>query len=79
MLTCQTDNQEKLQSAFAAAFKRMSVIGHDINQMIDCSEVIPEPKPGSGKPATLPAGKTMNDIEQAVSDSSSNCGMAAYL
>lgn len=59
------NNQGKLQSAFAAAFKRMSVIGHDINKMIDCSEVIPEPKPPVGKPATLPAGKTMNDIEQA--------------
>lgn len=66
-LTSFADNQAKLQSAFKAAFLKMSVLGHDINDMIDCSEVIPEPPTTPVAAAHLPAGATMNDIEQAVS------------
>ena len=39
------NNQAKLQSAFKAAFKKLAVLGHNINNMIDCSEVIPIPPP----------------------------------
>lgn len=69
------DNQAKLQSAFKAAFKKMAVLGHNINDLIDCSEVIPVPKNVAVKPAHLPAGNTLNDIEQAVSflESLSTC------
>ncbi|KIJ56821.1 class II peroxidase [Sphaerobolus stellatus SS14] len=59
------NNQSKLQTAFRAAMAKLAVVGHNRADLIDCSEVIPIPKPASGKPATLPAGKTMNDIEQA--------------
>jgi cytochrome c peroxidase len=45
---------------------KMAVIGQNTKTMIDCSDVIPVPKPVIGKPH-LPAGKTMKDIEQAVS------------
>jgi hypothetical protein len=45
---------------------KMAVIGQNTKTMIDCSDVIPVPKPLVGKPH-LPAGKTMKDIEQAVS------------
>lgn len=38
-----------------------------MNAMIDCSDVVPAPKPANFGPPTLPAGKTHNDIEQAVS------------
>lgn len=62
-----TDNQAKIQSAFKAAFKKMSVLGHDINRMIDCSEVIPIPNNTPVKPAHLPAGNTLKDVQQAVS------------
>ena len=59
-----TDNQAKLQSAFKAAFLKMTVLGHDINQLIDCSDVVPTP-PAPASTAHLPAGLTHNDIEQA--------------
>jgi hypothetical protein len=45
---------------------KMAVIGQNTKTMTDCSDVIPVPKPLVGKPH-LPAGKTMKDIEQAVS------------
>ena len=44
------------------------MVGQDPTNMIDCSEVIPIPKdltPEQLAPK-LPAGKTMNDVEQAV-------------
>nr|AQT03613.1 manganese peroxidase 2 [Irpex lacteus] len=59
------NNQAKLQSAFKAAFKKLSVLGHNINNLIDCSEVIPEPPNVKVKPATFPAGITHADVEQA--------------
>ena len=63
------DNQDKLQSAFKAAFRRMTVLGNDESTLVDCSEVIPEPPPLPGNVrAHFPAGKTAADVEQAVSD-----------
>ncbi|KAJ7278474.1 putative versatile peroxidase [Mycena rebaudengoi] len=58
------DNQTKLKSAFRAAMARMAVIGVDRNTLVDCSDVIPVPPALVGSPH-LPAGKTMDDIEQA--------------
>ena len=49
---------------------KLSTLGQNTKNMIDCSEVIPTPKPANVK-AHLPAGKTMNDIEQA-------CATAAF-
>ena len=61
------DNQPKLVADFQFIFVNLTQLGQDPNAMIDCSEVIPAPKPllGDGQ-SFLPAGKTMNDIEQAV-------------
>ncbi|KIJ56820.1 class II peroxidase [Sphaerobolus stellatus SS14] len=59
------NNQAKLQSAFRAAMAKLAVLGHNRADLIDCSAAVPIPKPAIGKAATLPAGKTMNDIEQA--------------
>nr|ALJ82909.1 manganese peroxidase 3 [Irpex lacteus] len=59
------NNQVKLQTAFKAAFKKLAVLGHDINNMVDCSEVIPEPPNVKIKAATFPAGQTNADVEQA--------------
>ncbi|KAJ7175027.1 putative versatile peroxidase [Mycena crocata] len=63
-------NQAKMQREFAAAMAKMALIGHSASKMVDCSDVIPVPKPLVGKPH-LPAGKTMKDIEQA-------CASAAF-
>ena len=60
------NNQAKLQSAFKAAFKKLAVLGHNINNMVDCSEVIPQPPNVKIKPATFPAGLSNKDVEQAV-------------
>lgn len=59
------NNQDKVKSAFAAAFAKMTTLGNDVSQMVDCSEVLPIPPDTVIPPAHLPAGKTMNDIEQA--------------
>lgn len=60
------DNQEKLQSDFQFIFANLSTLGHDMTTMIDCSEVLPVPAAFNGQ-AMFPAGKTMDDVEQAVS------------
>ncbi|KAJ7202063.1 manganese peroxidase 3 [Mycena pura] len=57
-------NQAKMQTEFRAAMSKMAIIGHSRSSMVDCSDVIPVPKPVVGKPH-LPAGKSMADIEQA--------------
>jgi hypothetical protein len=54
-----------MQSEFKAAMAKLAVIGQDVSKLIDCSDVIPVPKPVVGTPH-LPAGLSMNDIEQAV-------------
>ncbi|KAJ6498502.1 Mn peroxidase MNP3 [Mycena vitilis] len=56
--------QAKMQSAFKAAMSKLAVVGQDVSKLIDCSDVIPVPKPVVGTPH-LPAGLSMADIEQA--------------
>ena len=58
------NNQAKLQSAFKAAFRKMTVLGHDESQLIDCSDVVPTP-PAPASNAHFPAGLSNADIEQA--------------
>nr|BAA33449.1 manganese peroxidase [Pleurotus ostreatus] len=58
------NNQAKLQSAFKAAMDKLATLGQDRSKLIDCSDVIPVPKPLQSK-AHFPAGLTMNNIEQA--------------
>lgn len=62
------DDQNKMASEFKAAMLKLSVLGQDRSKLIDCSEVIPVPKPVSDTPH-LPAGLNMNDIEQACATS----------
>ncbi|KAJ6542959.1 manganese peroxidase 3 [Mycena capillaripes] len=64
------NNQAKMQTEFRAAMAKLAVIGQNTAKMVDCSDVIPIPKPVTGK-AHLPAGKSMADIEQA-------CATAAF-
>ncbi|KAI0783499.1 Mn peroxidase MNP3 [Abortiporus biennis] len=58
------NNQAKIQSAFKAAFAKMTILGHSPDSLIDCSDVVPVPKPNT-KAATFPAGLSNADIEQA--------------
>lgn len=56
-----------MQSAFKAAMLKLSTLGQNLNNMVDCSDIIPVPKalPASAAPH-FPAGVTQNDVEQAV-------------
>lgn len=64
---CISDNQAGFQNAFRAAMQKMAIIGHDRDALVDCSDVIPVPKPlpASAGPHLLP-DTTHGDIEQAV-------------
>ncbi|KAG6920086.1 hypothetical protein DXG01_010154 [Tephrocybe rancida] len=58
------NNQAKMQSEFAAAMLKMSLLGQNKAKMVDCSEVMPVP-PALKSTVHLPAGKVMKDIEHA--------------
>ncbi|KAE9394242.1 manganese peroxidase [Gymnopus androsaceus JB14] len=59
-------NQEELMAAkFKAAMSKMAIIGHNREDLIDCSAVVPKPVPALRKPATYPATKSFKDIQQA--------------
>ncbi|KAI0041315.1 class II peroxidase [Auriscalpium vulgare] len=58
------NQQAHMASTFKAAMAKLAVLGQDTSKMVDCSEVIPVPKPFTGA-ATIPAGLAQNDIEQA--------------
>lgn len=58
------NDQQHMMSSFAAAMAKLSVLGQDTSKMVDCSDVIPVPKPFT-KTATFPAGLSNADIEQA--------------
>ena len=51
---------------FKQAFKKLSLLGQDESQLIDCGEVIPVPPPPASN-AHFPAGLTQDDVQQAVS------------
>ncbi|KZT40906.1 manganese peroxidase 2 [Sistotremastrum suecicum HHB10207 ss-3] len=59
------NQQEKMAANFAEVMSRLAVVGQNTRKLVDCSEVIPIPKPAVKKPATYPATKTFRDIEKA--------------
>jgi len=58
-------DQRKMASMFAEAFKKMAILGHNREDLVDCSEVLPPPAAPVTKPPTFPATKSNKDIEQA--------------
>ncbi|KAG6886285.1 hypothetical protein C0993_006695 [Termitomyces sp. T159_Od127] len=58
----------KMQTEFADAMLKMSLLGQNKENMVDCSEVLPVPPKLKADPH-LPAGEDMNDIEQACATS----------
>ncbi|KAK7025514.1 hypothetical protein VNI00_015948 [Paramarasmius palmivorus] len=58
------NNQQLMQTRFRNVMAKLAVTGHNRDDLVDCSEVIPVPKSLSKK-AFLPAGKSLNDIEAA--------------
>ncbi|KAI9463641.1 manganese peroxidase 1 precursor [Lactarius psammicola] len=63
------NNQARMADAFRNAMAKLAVLGQDTSQMIDCSEVIPEPKslPAEHSQSVFPAGFSNADVEQACS------------
>ncbi|KAI8996671.1 lignin peroxidase isozyme [Trametes punicea] len=60
-------NQTKAQQMFQFVFHDLSILGQDINELVDCTEVVPIPPPPQGQ-AHFPAGLTLNDVEQACAE-----------
>ena len=61
-------NMPKLQNRFQFVLETFAVVGQDQTNMIDCSEVIPIPRNlTSAQIPHFPAGKTIRDVEAAVS------------
>ncbi|KIJ56380.1 class II peroxidase [Sphaerobolus stellatus SS14] len=58
------NEQELMSASFKAAMAKLAVVGQDTRRMIDCSEVVPLPKPATRK-ASFPATKTRKDVQQA--------------
>ena len=58
------NNQPKIQGRFHDAFHDLSLLGQNIDDLIDCSEVIQTPPPPASN-AHLPAGLTAEDVEGA--------------
>ncbi|KAJ7471781.1 putative versatile peroxidase [Mycena latifolia] len=59
-------NLPAVHTAFAEAFNKLAIVGHNPAKLIDCSDVIPVAAslPANAGPH-LPAGRTQSDIEQA--------------
>ncbi|KAJ3485331.1 hypothetical protein NLI96_g5044 [Meripilus lineatus] len=56
-------NQSRMVIRFQAAMAKMAVLGQNVERLTDCSEVIPIPSRAQSNVGTLPAGKTLQDIE----------------
>ena len=59
-------DQAKLQNRFQFIFEAMGQLGTDPSTLIDCSDVLFVPPVLTTTPH-FPAGKTIKDVEQAVS------------
>nr|AAD45724.1 manganese-dependent peroxidase precursor [Gelatoporia subvermispora] len=57
------NEQEYMMSSFKAAMSKLAILGHNRNDLIDCSEVVPTPKPPVGKPASFPATTGPQDLQ----------------
>ena len=60
------DNQALMQSNFKSAMAKLAVVGHNPANLIDCSEVIPEPPALKDTTPTFPPTLSNADVEQAV-------------
>ncbi|GJE86712.1 manganese peroxidase isoform 4 [Phanerochaete sordida] len=57
------NEQELMAASFRAGMAKLAVLGHNRNSLIDCSDVVPQPKPAVNKPATFPASTGPKDLE----------------
>ena len=52
-----------MAQSFRAAMAKLAVLGHNRNDLVDCSAVVPKATSATGKPATFPATKGPQDLE----------------
>ncbi|KAJ3535162.1 hypothetical protein NM688_g7017 [Phlebia brevispora] len=57
------NEEDFMATSFKAAMAKLAVLGHNTNDLIDCSDVVPAPKPAVKKPASFPATKSAKDLE----------------
>lgn len=57
------NEQDFMASSFKAAMSKLAILGHQRQDLIDCSTVVPKPKPAVNKPATFPATKGPADLQ----------------
>lgn len=50
---------------FESVMQRMAIVGFSASDLIDCSEIIPTPSSSNIQVAYLPAGMTMDDLDQS--------------
>lgn len=55
-----------MQTKFRAAMSKLATLGQIRGLLTDCSDVIPVPSHPLAKGASLPAGKTMGDLQASV-------------
>ena len=53
-------------SAFEAVMAKLATLGQNPADLVDCSDVIPVPAAVTLPAPTLPAGKSLADVEAAV-------------
>ncbi|KAF8506135.1 hypothetical protein JB92DRAFT_2964798 [Gautieria morchelliformis] len=54
-----------MSNAFKDVIAKLAVIGQNPYKLVDCSEVILDPMPASGNPATFPTTQKQTDVEVA--------------
>ena len=52
-----------MAASFKAAMAKLAVLGSNPDELVDCSEVVPTPKPAVNKPATFPATTGPQDLQ----------------
>ena len=57
------NEQEFMAASFKAAMAKLAILGHSRSSLVDCSDVVPVPKPAVKKPATFPASTGPKDLE----------------
>ena len=59
-------DHDAAMQAFRDAMAKLAVLGQDIDNMVDCSDLIPVPKPLQNAVAHFPAGFSKEDIDSTV-------------
>ncbi|KIP07900.1 fungal class II heme-containing peroxidase [Phlebiopsis gigantea 11061_1 CR5-6] len=57
------NEQAFMAASFKAAMAKLAVLGHDRADLVDCSDVVPAPKPAVGAPASFPATTGPDDLQ----------------